>query len=667
MRPRLALPSAPNEPPPRALLCDAWTIHGQRTSGEAGAYPGPVVGNWPDDLETDAAQRLSEAVGSEAGWETLAATPAIARKLSERARLQPLDRELLRHLHHLQEVCHRPRLHLRVEDERLPVARARRWPTRAVADLVSHPGDWEHRTLRSVQPRRILARQIEDEWNLYENRVAVRLVDRLLTYLARRIEELRRIETTMAQRRDQGDHTKSSRWRVHRIMTAWAESLDADTEHALSDTQRALAHAQQKLQALTDTPLYRHIPLRATVPLALQQTNILSNDAHYRKVAALWRAWSRHGYKKPETRLQRERRRQEEAHAWDRFVLHLVARAATALGWTASGDAPAWRLEKPGATDVTVEVSESGAVTLHAGGAGRLALVPLCAVLEFADAQAVDAALQPWSDSEVEVVGIHVGGVAGKVDADRATGWRFGDHAVLLPASPWAIDSEERMARLLNGWLARHASPTYPVHVEARALPQPPPWEWLIKNDQHIVALRAPTRREHQDATTWCQREQTKLERAAEQARAAKQAFSRAPLTAIGVLSDLIHTAARLEDLASCPVCGGRGHVHPRPGRAPDGSDATWWASCPGCGAEWGLRACTTCGDRFPVLFPHLSQETRASLEGLAAADWPDRALGADAWAQPCRGDFPRHARCPTCGSCSSGECRHCSAPPGGH
>ena len=651
---------------PSAVLCDAWTIGGRRSNGAHESYPAPVIGRWPIDRETDAAVRLADAVGTDASWEELAAAPAIAQKLGERAQLQPLDREILRHIQHLQHVCHRPRLHLRVEDERVPVARARRSPARAVADLVSHPGDWEHRTLRSIQPRRVLARQVEDEWNLYENRVAVRLVDRLLTYLAGRLEELMQIERTLEQGKNHGDHAKSSPWRAKRIMTLWAESLDTGTEDDLRVTLRRLAHAQRKLQALTDLPLYHRIPPRATAPLALQQTNILVNDPHYRKVAALWRAWARHGYKKQETRAQREQRRQAEAHAWDRYVLHLVARGMDALGWSMTDEVRGRIMRKPGWSGVRVATATTGSITLHAESGAQLAVLPLCAVLEDADGETLEAALSAWDDGDIEVVGVHVGAAAANLDTDRATGWRFGARAVVLACSPWTIDSEERMARLLHGWLARHATAAYPQYRVLRGLPSLPDWDWLAQSTEHLVALRAPRACEREQALAWRENEAKKHAEQARRAKVAKRAFPSAPRIALERFSELVDVASKgLEGLETCPVCGTEGDLTPRLGRRNDGSDTTWWATCPGCQAEWGLRPCASCGDRYRVLFPAVGTALRRRIGEMREDDWPDRALGRDVWAQPCRTDVARHARCPSCGACSGGSCKRCELPAG--
>lgn len=256
---------------PKPALCDAWLADGQRFGDELpGLGADGVLGRWPDELETDAAVRLAQVMGDTPTWEAYAATPAVAQKLAERARMQTLDLEISRHLQHLQHVCHRPRLHLRVEEERLPVSKARRSPVRAVADLVSHPGDWEHRTLRSIQPSRVLARQIEDEWNLYENRVAARLVDHLLAYLAKRLEELRKIKEVLVGSRDHShEFQRTSFRRARRIAALWSSTLDSKTEDELNRTMRLLQRAQRDLQALLDAPLYQRVPRRQTVALSL--------------------------------------------------------------------------------------------------------------------------------------------------------------------------------------------------------------------------------------------------------------------------------------------------------------------------------------------------------------------------------------------------------------
>lgn len=661
---------------PRPAVCDVWTADGRRFGDELpGLADDAVLGRWPDVLETEAATSLATTLGDHASWEELALAPAVVQGIAERTRLQPLDRELLRYLPHLQHVCHRPRLHLRVDEERVPVSRARRTPVRAVADLVSHPGDWEHRTLRSIQPSRVLARLIDDEWNLYENRVAVRLVDHLLAYVARRLEELSKVEGSLRARKENVDKCKTSFWRVGRIMELWADVLDSKIEDDLRATRQSLELAQRDLQALLDAPLYQRVPRRASVALSLRPTNILVNDAHYRKVAALWRAWVKLGHKRQETQEQRAARRQHEAQAWDRFVLHLVVRAFFRLSWNAARTRDGWRLSRQGYATVDVVVDAHGVIVLRAAEY-LLRLLPLSASFAEKDDPGLIEQLRSW-DKLGELVAVYVhppvvrarGGDQGEVahlplermDPDRASGWGGVGRAVLLGCSPWRIDSEERMTRLLNGWIQRTTAPRYPLHEKLRDLPSPPAsWGWVRYDGINLVALHAPTRSERDVMAEWVTTKEREFEAQTRVAKATRQPVNDAPLAAIKRFRPWVDQAVSLlGDLGVCPVCGKDGHVEVRPGKQPDGSDATWWARCAACESEWGLRLCQGCGVKYRALAAAVGLDLEQTAAGVAPPEWPDAVLGLDVWAQPCR-QAPRQFRCPGCGKCAQGSCGRC-------
>ncbi len=649
---------------PTPALCDAWLADGKRFGHDpVGMDPEQVLGRWPAELETDAFVRLAQAVGEDPTWDAHAQTPPVAQQLDERARPLPLDLAIMRHLQHLQHVCHRPRLHLRVEEERLPVSRARRVPVRAVAELVSHPGDWEHRTLRSIQPSRVLARQIEDEWNLYENRVAARLVDHLLGYLAKRLEELRKIQAMLDDSRNHSDEIRRTSFRrARRIAELWSNTLESKTEEELIRTTKRLELAQRDLQTLLNTPLYQRVPRRQTVAVSLKPTNILVNDPHYRKVAALWRCWVKFGHKRQETAQQRAARRQREAAAWDRFVLHLVVRGFACLGWSAEPGGEGWTLTKEGWAPVRVATDSLGVVRVD--GRSPLRLLPLCADLTGADPADVLPQVETLDGAAGEVVIAHVGGAVALVDADRASGWSFGGRAVLFPCSPWGIDSEERMARLLHGWLCRAAAPAYPVATTLRALPEwPGRRDWLRHDGDHLVAFRAPTDREASEARSWAATKARELETQAQREKAAKRAFSVAPREALAAFDRfVVHAADALVGLDRCPVCDEQGSVEPQPGKLADGSDATWWATCPSCDSQWGTRRCASCHARFRALAPQTGLDSTVPPAETPARDWPDKVFGRDLWAQPCATNADRQFRCPQCGRCPRSACSHCSS-----
>ena len=94
----------------------------------------------------------------------------------------------------LRRCAGKPRAHLHVAVERTPVSRARRIPVGAATYLASHTEDWDRRLIRGILPKRILAEVRHDEFDIYENRVAVRLIDNLTVHLNRRIRQLKRLD-----------------------------------------------------------------------------------------------------------------------------------------------------------------------------------------------------------------------------------------------------------------------------------------------------------------------------------------------------------------------------------------------------------------------------------------------------------------------------------------
>jgi len=210
--------------------------------------------------------------------------------MSERAELQEFEKLLADRLGHLIEVCQRPRTHLRVEVERTDVTRARRLATQASSYLAAHTEDWDRPTLRAVIPKRILSLVREDQFDIYENRVAVRLVDHLDAYLSRRVTEVSRLLRLF---NEVGDHSSTagqgSHWRQKRVYQLWGDSLDAgEARRKAERTLEQLKFLKYSVSGLMDSVLYREVPRRAFVSTTLTMTNILANDVHYRRVAEVW-------------------------------------------------------------------------------------------------------------------------------------------------------------------------------------------------------------------------------------------------------------------------------------------------------------------------------------------------------------------------------------------
>ena len=235
-------------------------------------------------------------------WEELDQIAPTVPDLGKRIQLTAMEQAILRYLPYLEEAFARPKAYLKTETARVYVSQARRIPARAISYLAAHTEDWERPTLRSVRPKRVLAEVREDELDIYENRVAVRLVDRLLRVVQPRILELRKAQRILSDLLDYSTSAGGSHWRAGRICSLWAESVSAlQSEKRSRTTLEKLVSIRQRLRALLDSPLYRTISRRADVADELKLTNILATDPIYKHIAILWLAW---GGKSPVGRSQ---------------------------------------------------------------------------------------------------------------------------------------------------------------------------------------------------------------------------------------------------------------------------------------------------------------------------------------------------------------------------
>ncbi len=349
---------------------------GRRQAGSFGRY------QLPEELEAQSLREMGRGlqalIAGAKGWLDWSDMTPVVPGMSEEVELQKLDRAIAEHLGHLKQVCCAPRAHLRVEIERVPVSRARRIPRSAAQYLASHMEDWERPTLRAVHPKRIQSLVRDDLLDIYENRVAARLVDNLLRYVSERIRRVRKMRHVFARTKayEAQAALSGSHWRRKRVCGLWGEAIDLDERHRKAEhTLEQLERLRLKLLALMDTPLYRGVPRRAQVSDALILTNILSNDPHYRHVAQLWREWIEFNRKRTLTPQEVYRGQQEFCRGFDVFCLLLVIRALEQLGYEPreargphlprGGDSARWPW-RPGPAAVG---AGGGADVLHGGGA----------------------------------------------------------------------------------------------------------------------------------------------------------------------------------------------------------------------------------------------------------------------------------------------------------
>ncbi len=613
-------------------------------SGWARVVPGGAptetgfLGRAPSRLESMAVAQVVASLDAGGSWAQWADAVPVVEDLDERVHLRPLEKEALFLLPHLQRVCHRPRLHLRIEEERVRVARARRVPVRAAASLVAHPADWEHRTLRGIQPSRILATQIDDEWDLYENRLAARLVDHLLAYTAGRLDEIRRLAAMVEEGRDFQDQTDGSRFRAKRLHTLWGRFFDDDAmARELEHTRRTLEGLQRSMQMLLDSPLYVHVNRGVFVSPVLVPTNILVNDTHYRKVAALWRAWVRHGHHPGPTRDELRRRREQECRSFDLFARLVVIQALNGLGYGPSpADAPqaGLRVSLDGPLGPAWLESEGG-VCRFGIGRKHLRILPVLAPVDRERAALVWAQMRQEAGSERDLLILFPGRVEDLEGLEPSAvaalcGWA---RPGVVPISPWSLDCAERVARVLRSWEAIQRFEDYPPRAQVHPDPGVALPRWMSRVGRVVAVVEPVGQSERESFKRTCAEREVVSKREQAEAQRSGKPFDPGRLSALGALAGLADRATEMERWIVCPVCPNPRARFVSRAHGEEWGRWSWWCHCEECASAWGLRVCGACGRTYPVLAPDVPWPVPG------AGTWPagmlERAFGRDLWAAP--------------------------------
>jgi hypothetical protein len=631
----------------------------------------------PDHQDVEAVLQLGGMLREpqiiQSGWLGWCGRSPLAPGLEEAVKPFPLEDKIEDELHHVEEVCRKPKTHIRLETDCVLVSRARRVDPRAPLWMAAHTEDWEHRKISGVQPRRILAQLREEEWDLYENRIAARLIDNLTTWLRRRISDIRRVlNDIFARLAEYQVSTIGSRHRLIRISKLWGEAWKADDGKILAErTLQRLERLLYRVLRLMDSPLYRKVPKEARVPRALRTTNLLSNDPNYRGVARLWHHWSLLAAPQAPSPRQLHQRNQDLRRGFDAWCMLLLVRACGQLGLEALDD----YLETPitpGCGPIRLRTGHDlrwvpdGTLSIAEGAEICVKFVPIVHVLEAADsATAAEGRTAPLVRSAAGnaawTVILHPA-VPGRVPHPQLAG--VGDPPFpgtpgaidFVRVSPFSLDSVERVARVVRWATLAPRMLTYPPRIAAppadlaelvsgwvqrddqsrSCLLRPPHLQELARLglDQRLARARAnrdklASQREEVDAELRKARGNDRRQMADLNRR--RRELLRPLQDAQDLLNrlesfnaDLAAAARPLRDLATCPVCRAPGELIPHEHGCFRARCSRWDS----CGSTWELRIEPTSQARVPTLLPGGTQP--ASWPDTAPPQWVDDILGCD-------------------------------------
>lgn len=535
----------------------------------------------------------------------------------------------------LRAVFHSPFSELEFTAERMPAPRARRFSRRAMQVLAARSEDWIRAGASGIKPRTVEALVRDEVVDVYENRVAARLIDDVRRHLKGVLSVYSEFSPLVQV--IQGPYRKQNR-----LASLWGRVPPSD------DLRGALKRRQQRLEELlrfTDellvSQLYEGVPRRTRVGQPIRMTNLLLQDSNYRGVRRLWLEWWR---ARGDVGSIEARRAEQlsEAEAFFQFALLVVCRALLNLGDLDAAATPVETTVNTRWGELRLEQStgiDNGSWWFTVPGQGYRSIVI-----------AVAAEVLSGSDTEVRrrleqlTGGVTVSGcrdvfvlVPGtKHDLDQVRGALDGAVGVdplstgrseegnvwVIPVSPLDLESTERVERamrwavLSSSWLSYPPTLLTPSIVEqaigSRSFLEP------ITGSRETAVIAVPAEREVSDL-------QHLLDQQARRSRQQLRGRGSADAEQLERFSAELRKAfAHLGMLTACPVCGNEATLVAR-------STHTFESTCRTCSARWGLRHDPVSDHRIPYLW--LGEDLKAHPSGQELGAW----LGRDVVAEPCR------------------------------
>ena len=225
-------------------------------------------------------------------------TPVLVPDIADQAASTELEEAIERHLPALTAICGRPHDRLTVEHVLMRAAQARRVPVAGLARLASRSEDWAGVRFGEIVPgSSLLAQRYDEDYDFYENQVAVQLVDGLRRYIAQRVDKLEELERHLADLKRYQEALEDGRlshWTQRRLANLLAEAAHESERQSVpvADALGWLTRLRVRVNLLRGSPLYSKANRRVAIPSRLRRTNLLTRDRRYHDTARLWEAWA---------------------------------------------------------------------------------------------------------------------------------------------------------------------------------------------------------------------------------------------------------------------------------------------------------------------------------------------------------------------------------------
>lgn len=616
-------------------------------------------------------QILGETLKENKPWEDWIKVVPIVQNFSGDLELTRLERLIQEKFGHLKSICTKPRSYLRTDIERLPISRARRFPSKAANYLASHTEDWEKPTLRSVLPKRILSEVREEELNIYENRVTIQLIDLMNFYLLRRITILSKLLNLCRNASNHSSSTKGTHWRQNRIYKIWGESENAgDLKIKAEETLKEVKRLYFLIKGLKDSPLYQEIYANASVSKNIHMTNILTNDPHYRYVPILWKEVTNETFQKARTPEQFYLSLQEFCVNFGYYCALLVFRALEQLGSTPQGK-DIERPIKPGEKlrlkfyneeKFDLEWKTDFSLCLSQSDKELLRIVPLPSDFSLASSsEIIEIVLEKISQEKnsykKNILILYLSNPSEEkirfpeqirqklhtIGNEQGSKEGLG----LIPVSPWEIASVEYVTRAIRWYLTIDLFGSYPPEITAPVpekikLEEFNPWIQKGKNGNWHI-LREPSKDDCDKIKSRFEEiddDLQKIVKEKERTQKEKQFSS--------FKEELLSGIEKIRKLLICPMSVCKTKITKMENFKSSQGDY-FLCCCPECKTEWGIRTCTSCRNKIPTLLPN-RENSAENIPQEEFMGWWDQIFGSDLLSIPIKKNQEISFLCSKCG-----------------
>lgn len=223
----------------------------------------------------------------------------LIQRITEPFKLNQFEKLLIDNIFHIEEIFREPYFHLDRKEEKLHVSKVKRIPLKSYEYLSYHTEDWLQKSVVSFRPNKILTEEYELFFDIYENRLAVALVDRIYMYLRSRTKQIQDLKDFHNKYMKLLDGNYSNGWyqklqRNFKLMGSAYEDEHYNKEKGESDkrklieTEEQLEKLYKRVLLLKSTFLYRIIDKRSINNLKFIDTDLLINHKHYKYIRLLW-------------------------------------------------------------------------------------------------------------------------------------------------------------------------------------------------------------------------------------------------------------------------------------------------------------------------------------------------------------------------------------------